>query len=261
MAGRRELPFRYGERRSAPYTDGEYSTQHGRAASVVQRYGRIEHELSVMADSWFIAMKPHLRFLLKPATADRFAENAHAASASLLSVLLLESLVWRAAYMIDDAAPMVSRIIRRAHSPFLAEKSARDILHKLIAETGSPSVSAEEVTEVFVVRDCLVHDHLWELTVAQPLDSENVVVTRAVRRAGGDKKYEAVVDHGRTRVLGISVIPTTIDRVDAGKIIRVVARCIDLMARRPGASISSESFRLRSGGRVLGLAEIADRLI
>jgi hypothetical protein len=214
-----------------------------------------------MADSWFIAVKPHIRILLRSETSNRFHENAHAASSSLFSVLLLESLVWRAAYMIDEAAPMVSRIIRRVHSPFLIERNARDILHRLIAETDAPGVSAEEVTEIFVVRDCLVHDHLWELTVAQTLDSEDIVVTRAVKRAGGDKKYEAVVDHGRTRVLGISVIPTTIDRVDAGKIIRVVARCIDLMARRPGASISGDSFRLRSNGVVLHLADIADRLV
>ena len=228
---------------------------------MAQRYGPIEHELSVMADSWFIAVKLHIRILLKSQTSNRFDENAHAASSSLLSVLLLESLVWRAAYMIDEAAPMVSRIIRRAHSSFLVERNARDILHRLIAETDAPGVSAEEVTEIFVVRDCLVHDHLWELTVAQTVDSEDIVVTRAVKRAGGDKKYEAVVDHGRTRVLGISVIPTTIDRVDAGKIIRVVARCIDLMARRPGASISGDSFRLRSNGVVLHLADIADRLV
>jgi hypothetical protein len=57
------------------------------------------------------------------------------------------------------------------------------------------------------------------------------------------------------------VIPTTIDRRDTGKIVRVVAHSIDLMTLRPGASISSESFRLRSSGRVLGLADIADRLI
>jgi hypothetical protein len=216
---------------------------------MAQRYGRIEHELSVMADSWFIALKPHIRMLLRSETANRFDENAHAASASLLSVLLLESMVWRAAYMIDEAAPMVSRVIRRAHRPFLVERNARDILHKLIAETDSRGVTAEEVTEVFVVRDCLVHDHLWELTVAQSLDSEVVVVTQAVKRAGGDKKYEAVVDQGRTRVLGISVIPTTIDRRDAGKIIRVVASSIDLMARRPGASISGSPDRARGVGR------------
>ena len=84
---------------------------------MAQRYGRIEHELSVMADCWFIALKPHIRMLLRSETANRFDENAHAASVSLLSVLLLESLVWRAAYMIDEVAPMVSRIIRRAHSP------------------------------------------------------------------------------------------------------------------------------------------------
>ena len=230
------------------------------------RFGRIETYLSVMADAWFLALTPHLSSLLRqrrrPKESDRWQVNADAAATCLLSVLLLESLARRAAYMIDEAVPITSRIIRRAPKPLSPERSAVDIIDRLIGECRTSNVTAQEVEEVFVVRDCLVHDHLWEVTLAELEHSEGVVVTRAAGAAPfGDKKYRSAVDGQTTRVLGVAVIPTEITREDAGKVLNVVARCIDLLKHTPTASVDDGAFWLGVSGRRLTLAEVAERLL
>lgn len=78
--------------------------------------------------------------------------------------------------------------------------------------------------EVFVVRDLLVHNHVWEIDLTAD-DSYNISVESASLAHGGtDSKYRRVVDSSTrvTKLLKLHVMPTQVDRSDAAVVVRNV---------------------------------------
>ena len=85
-----------------------------------------------------------------------------------------------------------------------------------------------QLTEVFIVRDLIVHNHLWHIDFEWPdINSENFTQTLIAAKKdefGGDKKYLNFVDTKtrETKDLHLNVIPTSLNRYDACKVIRVL---------------------------------------
>lgn len=131
-------------------------------------------------------------------------ENGLATAVCLLSVVAFESFMVRAWY-----------IKRRKDKA----KNGLDAFRKLYPDNGH----LEHVTEAFVVRDLVAHNHLWELTYTWGED-EPIRLRNALRLSGGDDKYlEAVdLDRRRTRSLGLHVLPNRIDRIDAALVLDVI---------------------------------------
>lgn len=125
----------------------------------------------------------------------------------LLLVAMFESYVVRVRYVQRPAVPVRLR-------------TAIDVLLHLYPRLRH----RKALTDVYVVRDALFHNHLWEIEYSWG-GSPAMVLHGAIKDpAFGDKKYSARVNPNtrRTKALGIAVVPTRVDRRDARKIFETV---------------------------------------
>ncbi len=133
-----------------------------------------------------------------------YYDNIYAASIVLLMVAALESYATRLRYFKGVPAAKrhmtVAQYIKHVFQDFRLGKA---------------------VTEIFVLRDALFHNHLWVIQSSYrptKLHSATLVAHRE------DSKYRAVVNPNtrRTRTLRLHVVPTRVDRRDALKVIDTV---------------------------------------
>jgi hypothetical protein len=76
------------------------------------------------------------------------------------------------------------------------------------------------LADVYVLRDLLIHNHLWEVEYEWG-GPQAMVLRKATRHAAyGDKKYNARVNQvaHRTKALRLSVLPSRVDRTDVLKV-------------------------------------------
>ena len=136
-------------------------------------------------------------------------ENGLAAAVCLLAVVSFESFMVRAWYIkgrTDKA------------------KNGLDAFRKLYPD----NEHIEYVTEAFVLRDLIAHNHLWELTYTWG-DDEPIMLRKALPLSGGDNKYLEVVDidRRRTRALNLHVLPNRVDRYDAAMVLDVIYSALE----------------------------------
>lgn len=146
--------------------------------------------------------KPHFKDDLPPAR-----EAGLAASICILITVAFESWVRKLILLAD-------------------RDKANERLHPLLflstAYPAFPSLSA--MYEVFVLRDLLVHNHIWEIDLGGD-DAYDMAIRSANRTPGvEDYKYKNYVDAStaRTKHLGLHVIPTQVGRMDASLVVRTV---------------------------------------
>jgi hypothetical protein len=136
-------------------------------------------------------------------------ENGYSVSIILLLVAMLESYVMRVRYFNRDQIPI--------------EKSRVFAYLKRLYPDPDFALDAH-LKEVFVVRDIITHNHLWEVNYLLSEDSGMKLVDASREHASGDSKYEHVADStsNRTKALGLNVLPPKIDRSDVSKVFDVV---------------------------------------
>ena len=93
-----------------------------------------------------------------------------------------------------------------------------------IAGFDPPSQLVEKLTEVFILRDAVTHNHLWEVAGGTDRGRYAEVIAKRLVEISGDAKYGKIVDKetGLTPVLHLHVIPTRVDRTDVKKVLSVV---------------------------------------
>lgn len=175
---------------------------------------RTEETVSILGSGYFQPVADLVAKLLKwPGTKRNavralYYDNIYAASIALLMVAALESYATRLRYFKGvpsaKARITVAQYIRHVFRDFRTSKT---------------------VTEVFVLRDALFHNHLWVIQSSwRPtrLHSATLVPHRE------DRKYRAVVDPTtrRTKTLRLHVVPTRVDRRDALKVIDTVWKAL-----------------------------------
>ena len=135
------------------------------------------------------------------------AENGYAASIAVLTALVIESVCNRVRYVLGDAS----------------RKGAVQTLRDLQA-----GKLADDVEELFVLRDVIAHNHVWEATIADD-DMKGLVLISAAMRAGyGDEKFDRTVDlkTRQTRRLHLDVFPNRIHRQTA---IVALQKCVEVL--------------------------------
>jgi len=135
------------------------------------------------------------------------AENGYAASIAVLTVLVIESVCNRVRYVLDDAG----------------RKGAVQTLRDLQA-----GGLANDVEELFVLRDVIAHNHVWEATIADD-DTNGLVLISATKLAVyGDEKFDRTVDleTRQTRLLHLDVFPKRIHRQTA---IIAIQKCVEVL--------------------------------
>lgn len=134
-------------------------------------------------------------------------EVGYSVSVIALLVVLLESYAMRVRYINRTTV-----LIKRISVPLYLKSLYSDF------------DMADEVTEVFVVRDVIVHNHLWEIDFT--FEDESVLkLLKAEKEArSGDPKYNDHVDVSsrKTKRLGLNVVPVKIGKRDVYEIFQTV---------------------------------------
>jgi hypothetical protein len=151
-----------------------------------------------LVDRWFSRSRPRSN-----AVQSGYYENGYSASAILLLVAMFESYVVRVRYM--NRGRVKNNL-----------RNALDVLFDLY-----PSIRYKKaLTDVYVLRDVVFHNHLWEIDFLWA-GSPDMVMHKATRdSAFGDKKYQARVNlkTRRTKALGLAIVPIRVNRTDTRKV-------------------------------------------
>lgn len=134
-------------------------------------------------------------------------ENGHSASIILLLVSMFESYVMRVRYINRQNVP----IERGQVVPFI--QNLYPDYDKIV-----------ELTEVFVVRDVIAHNHLWEIDYSIGEDPSMSINAAKKEPSAGDRKYRGSVkpETMETTYLRLNVNPIKISRLDAYKVFEII---------------------------------------
>ena len=123
-------------------------------------------------------------------------ENGYSLAIVTLTVLMVESAVSRTQYMMKVSPPQKALA-------FIKQEFQSDLY--------------EKVEEIFVLRDLIAHNHVWEANVYWDENGKLRLVDAQRVKGYGDKKFEKVVDSNnrKTKILGLNVFPNRISRTDA----------------------------------------------
>ncbi len=132
-----------------------------------------------------------------------FYESGYASSVILLLVAMFESYVVRLRLFQGSKVPASAR-------------TALDVVFAIFPRLRH----RKALTDVYVLRDSIFHNHLWEIEYSWGGSPTMVMHAASKHPAFGDKKYTARVNPRtrRTRALGVNVVPTRVDRRDVLKV-------------------------------------------
>jgi hypothetical protein len=169
-------------------------------------------------------------------------ENGFSCAVCLLAVVCFESYAVR------------SRFINRS-APAPAKRNCLDFLRDLYPQF--PNI--EQVTEVFVLRDIIAHNHLWEIGFLWGEFSEPMMLQSASKDAiSGDNKYARHVDPQtrKTKILHLNAVPTSVDRSDVSKVLNVVWKALLFLEGQDPRQCRVSDVMVEYGGRLYRFAEV-----
>lgn len=178
-----------------------------------------------------------------------FYENGYSASICVLSALWFESYSMRVRY------------INKAHP---SSKKTNAI--KFLMELYTDFPFETQLTEVFIVRDLIVHNNLWHIDFEWPdINSEDFsqkLIAAEKDEFGGDKKYEKFVDTKarKTKALQLNVVPIAINRCDACKVIRVLYDSLSFIERKNINQCAVTNSQIIFEGKRFALQELITEL-
>jgi hypothetical protein len=138
----------------------------------------------------------------------RHDENGYAAATIAVMVFLVESAIARAQYDMHVKPPKQPLI-------FL-----RDSLHAF------PHLA--EARELFVVRDVIAHNHVWEASFDWTASYGMKLNWAQLTSGYGDKKLSTVLDPStrKSKSLGLNLFPNRISRSDAFVVLRTAVKIV-----------------------------------
>ncbi len=146
-------------------------------------------------------------------------DNGYSASIIVLSVLLLESMINRTQYVRGEKPP---------NKPV-------DFIRSTFPDSGF----ADKVEELFVTRDVIAHNHLWETRFVWDDQAGMRLISTQLETGYGDKKFERVIDlkERKTKNLGINLFPTRICRQDAITVLKMVFEVLSFLENQDPNSV------------------------
>jgi hypothetical protein len=172
--------------------------------------------------------------------------NGFSSSICLLAVVCLESYVMRVRY------------INNASGADLNKRSVPAYLLNVYQDFPYEN----EIYEIFILRDIIAHNHLWEVSFSWDEDI-NMALDSIVKLSFGDTKYKQHVDvsNNKTRKLGLNINPIRIDATDSKKVLQAMWRIlIFLEGKNRSQCYVSHLYVKHKGqhvrfGEVIGLGE------
>lgn len=174
-----------------------------------------------------------------------FYVNGFSASICLLAVACLESYVTRVQF------------VQKSRNQNIDRTSVVEYLPRLY--TDFPYIN--ELTEIYILRDAIIHNHLWEMEFNW--EDNQISVSSARKRSEADRKYGKNVDANtrRTKVLGLTVNPIKVGKLEVIKVLQVMWNVLLFLERQDrnqcyvSASHSRYKGKMVHFGKVIGMPE------
>ena len=144
-------------------------------------------------------------------------ENGYSASVVILLVAMLESFTSRLQFVRN------SELVAGGRST-----------PELLAEYFPDLPTKNDLVEIFLLRNVVVHNHIWHLDVSAYEAELRTISTPRDLGFRPNKHYGDVVDveSRRTRMLSLNVNPTAVDRRDVLTVFRVVWKTLEFMNKK-----------------------------
>ena len=167
--------------------------------------------------------------------------NGYACSICLLAVVCLESYVMRV------------RFINKATQAEIDKTSVPEYLSKLYSDFPLK----EALTELFILRDLIAHNHLWEIYFLWD-DDKGMMPQSIQKKSSGDQKYKKYVDatSNRTRKLGLNINPIKIDSTDVTKVLHTMWRTMIFLENKNRNQCYVSHLSVRHGGSYVKFGEV-----
>lgn len=125
--------------------------------------------------------------------------NGYASAICLLAVVCLESYSMRVRYINNASQKQIDRINVSKYLKLLYQDFPYE----------------DELTEIFILRDVLAHNHLLEISYSWA-NEKDMILQEVNKRSKGDKKYRQLVDIEKnvTKTLGLNVNPIKVGSTD-----------------------------------------------
>lgn len=160
------------------------------------------------------------------------------------------------AAMMSESALNRTRYVRKDDP---RGKPSADYFNSVVGDGGL----AADLEEVFVLRDVIAHNHVWEAFVGPGPDGRlKFWGAPALPPGYGDKKFRKVLDPKSrvTRRLSLNLFPPRIDRQDAYLVVKTVAKCLRALEAKKHEYFSIQDIHFEFRRRDLTFYEIADSL-
>ena len=141
-------------------------------------------------------------------------ENGYAAAITVLLIAILESFVSRVRFLRNEEV-VTGKDVPNQLTIFFA-----DLPNKA------------ELDEIFLVRNIVVHNHVWHLALGGEDEHDATTLANPKDLKFHTKKtYDMIVDieTRKTRLLGLSASPTSVDRYDVAVVFGVVWKTLKFM--------------------------------
>ena len=111
----------------------------------------------------------------------------------------------------------------------------------------------KKVEEIFVIRDIIAHNHVWEANVYWDENGKLRLVDAQRVKGYGDKKFDKVVDSNnrKTKILGLNVFPNRISRADALTVLKTAYEFLSEMERKDHNYFSVSALIVKYNGNVI----------
>lgn len=171
------------------------------------------HTVSIVGSTLFDPTSLLIEKLIESKKSKQYLVGGLSVSICLLSVASLESYVMRSRY-INKAK---KNDLNRLHSSKYIKKIYPDFHLEV------------EMVEIFIVRDILTHNHLWET-----LYDNNTGESISEKLSNGDEKYKKNVDidDKKTKILKLNVDPSKVTYSDAKSVLSVVWKILLFLEKK-----------------------------
>ncbi|MFI5295938.1 MAG: hypothetical protein ACHQ0Y_13060 [Thermodesulfovibrionales bacterium] len=115
----------------------------------------------------------------------------------------------------------------------------------------------EEVREIFILRDLIAHNHLWEIYFLW--DDEKGIMPQSInRQSSGDKKYRNSVDssNNKTKKLGLNISPIKIDASDVTKVLHTMWKTMIFLEKKNRSQCYISHLIVKHTGKRMKFGEV-----
>ena len=168
-------------------------------------------------------------------------ENGYSLAITTLTVLMVESAISRTQYRMKITPPQKAL-------EFIKKEFSNDLFQK--------------IEELFVIRDTIAHNHVWEANVYWDENGKLKLVDAQLVKGYGDKKFGKVVDKNtrKTKLLGLNVFPNRICRSDAITVLKTAVEFLSAIESKDRNYFSVSALIVKYKGVVIPFEKFMSEL-